>query len=154
MLIFVISLISAIWFTLTLYSHCFRRRVERVTCCMPIKYACRILVFSFDMAVASINYSGVIMSAMTSQIADFSFAQPTVQGQIEESIKAPRHWPLWGESTGDRWIPLTKGQYPGKCFHLMTSSCAMDSCDTFTHIHIPQDCLTGTEPIVSLPKCQ
>ena len=20
------------------------------------------------------------------------------------------HWPLWGELTGDRWIPLTKGQ--------------------------------------------
>ena len=20
----------------------------------------------------------------------------------------PRHWPLWGESTGHRWIPLTK----------------------------------------------
>ena len=26
----------------------------------------------------------------------------------KENIKAPRHWPLWGESTGDRWIPLTK----------------------------------------------
>ena len=30
-------------------------------------------------------------------------------------------WPLWGESTGDRWIPLTKGQWRGKCFHPMTS---------------------------------
>ena len=25
--------------------------------------------------------------------------------------------------TGDRWIPRTKGQWHGKCFHLMTSSC-------------------------------
>ena len=33
-----------------------------------------------------------------------------VQVQIKENIKAPRYWPLWGESTGDRWIPLTKGQ--------------------------------------------
>ena len=24
------------------------------------------------------------------------------------NIKAPRHWPLWGEFTGDRWIPRTK----------------------------------------------
>ena len=24
---------------------------------------------------------------------------------------------------GDRWIPRTKGQLHGKCFHLMTSSC-------------------------------
>ena len=31
-------------------------------------------------------------------------------GHTKESIKAPRHWPLWGQSTGQRWIPLTKGQ--------------------------------------------
>ena len=28
---------------------------------------------------------------------------------------------FWGESTGHRWIPLTKGQSRGKCVHLMTS---------------------------------
>ena len=50
------------------------------------------------------------------------FPQPFVQASIIENIKAPRHWPLWGISTGDRWIPLTKGQQRGKCFHLMTSS--------------------------------
>ena len=49
------------------------------------------------------------------------FAQPFVQAQIKEIIKAPRHWPMWGEPTGDRWIPLTKGQKRRKCFHLMTS---------------------------------
>ena len=42
--------------------------------------------------------------------------------QIKENIKAPRHWPLCWEFTGDRWIPRTKGQLRGKCFHLMTSS--------------------------------
>ena len=36
------------------------------------------------------------------------FAQPYAQAQIKESTKAPRHWPLWGESTSDRRIPLTK----------------------------------------------
>ena len=41
---------------------------------------------------------------------------------MKENIKAPRHWPLWGEFTGDRWIPRTKGQLRGKCSHLMTSS--------------------------------
>ena len=50
------------------------------------------------------------------------FAQPFVQAQIKENMKAPRHWPLWGESTGNRWIPLTKDQWRGKCFHLITSS--------------------------------
>ena len=29
--------------------------------------------------------------------------------------------PLWGESAGDRWIPITKGQQWGNCFHVMTS---------------------------------
>ena len=32
------------------------------------------------------------------------------KAQIKENIKAPRHWPLWGKFTGDRWIPRTKGQ--------------------------------------------
>ena len=30
---------------------------------------------------------------------------------------------LWEKSTGHWWIPLTKGQYWGKCFHVVTSSC-------------------------------
>ena len=48
------------------------------------------------------------------------FTQPFIQTQIKENNKAPPHWPLWVEFTGDRWIPRTKGQL---CFHLMTSSC-------------------------------
>ena len=47
-----------------------------------------------------------------------------IQTQIKENIKAPRHWPLCGEFTGDRWIPRTNGQLRGKCFHFMTSSCS------------------------------
>ena len=50
------------------------------------------------------------------------FTQPFIQAQIEENIKAPRHWPLCGEFTGHWWIPHTKGQLRGKCFDLMTSS--------------------------------
>ena len=38
------------------------------------------------------------------------FAQPFIQAQIKVNIKAPRHWPLWGEFTGDLWIPRTKVQ--------------------------------------------
>ena len=50
------------------------------------------------------------------------FTQPFIQAQIKENIKAPSHWPLRGEFTGDRWIPHTKGQWHGKCFHWMASS--------------------------------
>ena len=57
------------------------------------------------------HYSDVIMSAMASQITGVSmFAQLFVQAQIKENFEAPRHWPLWGEFTGHRWIPLTRGQ--------------------------------------------
>ena len=34
-------------------------------------------------------------------------APPFVQAHMKENVKTPRHWPLWGESTDDRWIPIT-----------------------------------------------
>ena len=36
------------------------------------------------------------------------FAWPFVRPQIKENINASRHWPLWGESTDDRWFPSQK----------------------------------------------
>ena len=50
------------------------------------------------------------------------FTQPFIQAQIKENINSPRNWLLWGEFTSERWISRTKGQYRGKCFHLMMSS--------------------------------
>ena len=38
------------------------------------------------------------------------FTEPFIQAQIKENIKVLRHWPLWGEFIGDRWIPRTKAQ--------------------------------------------
>ena len=38
------------------------------------------------------------------------FIQPFIQAQMEENIKAPRHWPLCSEFPGDRWIPRTNGK--------------------------------------------
>ena len=40
----------------------------------------------------------------------------------KKTPKAPRHWTLWGEFSGHRWIPCSKFQWRGKCFHLMRSS--------------------------------
>ena len=34
-------------------------------------------------------------------------AQPFIQVQITENIKALRHWPMCGELTSDRWVPRT-----------------------------------------------
>ena len=58
-------------------------------------------------------------------LASCPFAEQIVRAHIKKITEAPRHRPLWGESTGARWIPLTKDQQCGKWFHLMTSSCAV-----------------------------
>ena len=44
-----------------------------------------------------------------------------------KKIKTPRHWPLFGEVTGDQWLPRTNGQKPQnwpvlRCDHNLTSS--------------------------------
>ena len=62
------------------------------------------------------KYQGVSVTDILIVCSSFVLAQG------KENIKDPHHWPLWRESTGDQWIPLTKGQSHGKCFHLMTSS--------------------------------
>ena len=66
--------------------------------------------------------------------ASRSFTQKFIQAQINENIKAPHHWPLWGEFTGYRWIPRTKGKLRVKCFHLMTSSCSAISLPRTMHV--------------------
>ena len=60
------------------------------------------------------HYSDVIMKRWRLKSpASRLFTQPFIQAQIKENIKAQRHWPLWGEFTGDRWIPRTKRQWRG-----------------------------------------
>ena len=49
------------------------------------------------------------MAANASQITSLAIVYSIViRALIKENIKAPRHWPLCGEFTGDRWIPRTK----------------------------------------------
>ena len=36
------------------------------------------------------------------------FTQPFIYAQIKENIKAPRHWPVWKEFTGEWWIPAQR----------------------------------------------
>ena len=70
------------------------------------------------------HYNDVIMDAMASQITSLTSVYSTVYSGVnkKQNIKAPRHWPLCGEFTGDRWIPRTNDQLRRKCFHLMSSS--------------------------------
>ena len=53
--------------------------------------------------------SDVIMSVIAPQITGVPLACSTMCSDADHrNIKALRHWPLWGESTGDRWSPLQK----------------------------------------------
>ena len=61
--------------------------------------------------ISGTHYNAVIMSAMASQITSLTIVYSTVYSDTDKkNIKAPRHWLLWGEFTGHRWIPRTKGQ--------------------------------------------
>ena len=73
---------------------------------------------SLDLPNATFSLTWYYHITMTSQWARWRlkspasrlFIQPFIQVQIKENIKAPRHWPSWGEFTSDRWTPETKGQ--------------------------------------------
>ena len=66
-------------------------------------YFCRLYITT--------HYNDVIMGTMTSQNTSLMIVYSTVYSDADqENIKAPRHWPLCGEFTGDRWIPHTNDQ--------------------------------------------
>ena len=67
------------------------------------------IIYGADTFTARQHYSDVIMGTTASQITSLTIVtQPFIQAHIKENIKALRHWPLWGELTGHRWIPCTK----------------------------------------------
>ena len=68
-------------------------------------------------AVNIFHYNDVIMSAMASQITSLTIVYSSIYSRADKkNMKTSRHWPLWLEFTGDRWIPRTKGQQRGKMF--------------------------------------
>ena len=73
------------------------------------------------------HYSDVIMSSLASQFTSLLIIYSTVYSGADQKktskLRVTSHWPLRGEFTGDRWVPRTKGQWRGKCFHLIMSSC-------------------------------
>ena len=55
------------------------------------------------------HYNDVIMGTMASHITSLTIFYSDIYSGADadkKNIKAPRHWPLWGDFTGDR----TKGQ--------------------------------------------
>ena len=68
-------------------------------------------------------YIDVIMTRMVSQITGLTIVYLTVYSDVDQrkhQSSASLAF-MWGIHR-DRWIPRTKGQLRGKCYHLMTSS--------------------------------
>ena len=69
------------------------------------------------------HYDDVTMNLMASQITSLTIVYSAVYSggdQRKHQSSASLAF-VWGIHR-DRWIPRTKGQLRGKCFHLMTSS--------------------------------
>ena len=90
------------------------------------------------------HYADVIMTTMASQITSLTVVYSIVYSDADQN----KHQSsaslvfVWGIHR-DRWIPRTKGQLRGKCFHLMTSSCWYSVCITWISREAP-NLQTGT----------
>ena len=72
-------------------------------------------------AMAS-HYDDVIMSAIPSQITSLTIVYSTVYSGVDQrKHQSSASLAFVLGIYRDRWIPRTKGQLRGKCFHLMTS---------------------------------
>ena len=69
------------------------------------------------------------------------FTQPFIQTQIKEYIKAPRHWPLCGEFTGD-------GEFPAQMVS-NAENVPFDDVIMIVHVYSRSDCFMLTH----LTKC-
>ena len=69
------------------------------------------------------HYDDVVMGTVASQITSLTIVYSTVySGADQRKYQSSASLAfVWGIHR-DRWIPRTKGQLRGKCFHLMTSS--------------------------------
>ena len=101
------------WYT------CSMGAVSHVRVALSIKYMMKMGWNGFIELAGSINwwtlqsthYIDVIMGAIASLITSLTIVYSSVySGANQRKHQAPRHWPLWEEFTGDRWIPRTKGQ--------------------------------------------
>ena len=82
-----------------------------------------VMYYGIHLRTISQHYTDVIMTTIASQITSLTVVYSNVYSDADQR-KHQRSASLafvWGIHR-DRWIPRTKGQLRGKCFHLMTSS--------------------------------
>ena len=70
-----------------------------------------------------LHYTDVIMTAVASQVTSLTVVYSTVYSDADQrKHQSSASLAFVRRIHRDRWIPRTKGQLRGKCFHLMTSS--------------------------------
>ena len=90
------------------------------------------------------HYIDVIMTTMASQFTSLTVVYSTVYSDADQrkhQSSASLAF-VWGIHR-DRWIPRTKGQLRGKCFHLMTSSCDEPNWTGVEFIDVSSSCFTS-----------
>ena len=81
-----------------------------------------------------LHYSDVIMSTIASLITSLAVVYSTVYSDADQrKHQSSASLAFVRGIHRDRWIPRTKGQLRGKCFHLMTSSCRLLLSDERLH---------------------
>ena len=73
------------------------------------------------------HYDDVIITTLASQITSLMVVYSIVSSGVDQrKHQSSASLAFVRGIHQDRWIPRTKGQQRGKCFHLMTSSCSID----------------------------
>ena len=81
----------------------------------------------YHTASLPLHYIDVIKTTMASQITSLTVVYWTVYSDADQRIhQSSASLAFVREIHRDRWIPRTKGQLRGRCFHLMTSSCTIN----------------------------
>ena len=107
------------------FLHRFVRSDDRKYSCMVYKLLTyKHCTSKHAVGLRVVHYNDVIMTTIVSQITSLTVVYSIVNSdanQRKHQSSASLAF-VWGIHR-DRWIPLTKDQLRGKCFHLMTSSC-------------------------------
>ena len=74
------------------------------------RFVCRIFIMLDSMCLSRVSNTFSLnrhYSTRPTITGYFESIAPLFRRRSKKKIKSPRHYPLWGESNGHRWIPLT-----------------------------------------------
>ena len=100
-------------------------QLGQVKLCFRLAKLFTIILKLCVLLVQIVHYDDVRMGAIASQITSLAIVYSAFYSGVDQrkhQSSASLAF-VWGIHR-DRWIPRTKGQLRGKCFHLMTSSCS------------------------------